>query len=55
MKYTIVFPDGRKVGELSRREVLLCMPYMPAGTYIDPPIPSGNEAARVFLDWLCEK
>ncbi len=53
MRYAIVLPDGKRVGDMTRREALDSLPWMPAGAKIDPPIPREMcETSRCLLDYL---
>ena len=53
--FSIILPDGTKHGAMTRREALDCMVWMPYGSRIDPPVPTGNETALRLLDYLCDQ
>lgn len=52
MKFTLIFPDGKRVENLSRKSAQDCLVFAPFGTVIEPPIQSGNPIALNFLDSL---
>jgi len=52
--FGIVLSDGSRHGNMTRREAIDCMAWMPYGSRIDPPIPPGNEMALQLLDYLCD-
>jgi hypothetical protein len=55
--FALVTPDGQRFdngGEgYTRQAVLDCLPWLPAGTRVDPPLPPGNGMALTLLDHLC--
>lgn len=51
--FGILLPDGRRIGGMTRRQVIDCLPWMPVGAIPDPQLPSGNPVALNLLDALC--
>lgn len=52
--FSLLLPDGRRYDGLTRRQVKDILPWMPAGTRCDPPLPPGNPSALNLLDSICK-
>ena len=50
--FSAVLPCGKIFDGLSLKEAKTYLPWMPAGSRIEPPIPPGNQVALQFLDNL---
>jgi hypothetical protein len=56
IRYAITLPDGSRIGNMTRREALDTLPWMPCGSEITPPIPKdASEAGRCLLDYLANQ
>jgi len=48
----LILPTGEVLPKVTEQEAKLSLPWLPAGTRIDPPLPPGNPVALAFLDRL---
>lgn len=48
----LILATGEVLPEVTQQEAKLSLPWLPAGTRIDPPAPPSNPVALAFLDRL---
>lgn len=51
-RVALILPTGEVLSEVTEQEAKTSLPWLPAGTRVDPPLPPGNPVALAFLDRL---